>query len=307
MSVRGESNTTQIRRLALRQMELGLTEIDSALADECTDAAIHAVRVRLKRTRALLRLLAHAVAPNHHVDPAALDQCLRDLHHRLGSHRDQAVLRATARHVFKRCGDDLASHNASELELRLTSALYEAAAAAEVLTPAEVVVQVRCQFMRLRRAIQACEPGRFDDAQVLDAAADDYRQARRRLRRARRDHRPENLHALRKSVKRLGYHRRLLHPIWPADWPLDCERIERLGDRLGRHQDVCLLLDALQRPDLRTQLGDLDALAAFEQIGHEYRRDLARRCRRLARKTLRPAPDVAHDRPADAYADLAAV
>lgn len=287
--MRGEPSTAEVRRIALRQMALGLTEVRAALADECTEAAIHAVRLRLKKSRALLRLIAHAIGPDR---SSSFEAALRELHHQLAYHRDHAVLQRTAMRVLERDDLKLSTADRCDFAYRLRGALGVTAQSPRGLTLAEAMAEVGHQFMRLRQTIRAGSAEAFEDRRALSVAVEDYAKARRRLcrlDRAEGDQRRKALHALRKAVKRVDCHRHLLHPIWPDAWALNEARLERLGECLGRHQDVCMLLEAFDQRAVRDRLAATGHMGDVRAAVDRRRRRLARRGVRLARKTLRPA------------------
>lgn len=282
MSKRAATSHEEVRRLALRQMELGRAELASALSRGCTDAAIHAVRVRLKKTRALLRLLDNALGADY---CRRQQTALRRLHHALGAARDRAVLISTAERMIVRCRGKLPDAFGRELLRRLNDEHGSALHAARGAMAALKLMELR--LTGIEAAIRAAPASRFTRQGVLLAAADEYARVRHRLARAIDAGRDEDLHRLRRAVKRLGYHRRLLRRQWPGDWPLDARRLDKLGDRLGEHQDLCILLTTPARLRDRTTIG---GYAAFEAATRRRRDRLARQALKLAGRLLDQRP-----------------
>ncbi len=283
MSKLAATNHGEVRRLALRQMELGRAEVASALTAGCTDAAIHAVRVRLKKTRALLRLVSDALGmPFCRRQQAAL----RRLHHDLGAARDQAVVATTAARMIGRCGGKLPAHFGRELQHLLTRGHDGIHQAARGTYATLKLVELR--LGSIEAALRAAPATRFTMRDALLAVADEYGRVRHRLARASASGDDELLHRLRRAVKRLGYHRRLLRRHWPDDWPLDARRLTKLGDRLGEHQDLCLLLTRLDGAGRRAMT--IKGYAIFDAAARRQHDRLARQALKLAGKLFDQRP-----------------
>jgi CHAD domain-containing protein len=74
-----------------------------------------------------------------------------------------------------------------------------------------------------------------------------YARARRDLERARKTRRVEHLHDFRTHEKRHLYQLELLKKLWPKLLRVEIRELDRLGERLGEHHDLSLLVPALER------------------------------------------------------------
>jgi CHAD domain-containing protein len=216
-----------------------LSEARAALEDPAhSDAvAVHEFRRAMKRWRSFLRLLEPFLEDGRQLRTEA-----RDLARSLGGARDrQSALDAL---------DDLAKHGLTlsarslatirgriealrqsaetnvltgDMRLRLSSALAQADSAVErwplhTLTFADVADRLALGFRDARRAV----PGGWSDAD------------------------PEDLHELRKRIVNHRYQMEIVAPLWPRFGRMWVGEAQRLRDRLGRHQDLTLLMRLIE-------------------------------------------------------------
>lgn len=214
--------------------------------------AVHALRVRMKKFRAVLRLAAPAL-------PTEVLQSLR------------AEARAI-RQVFGLCRDaEVAGHLAAKLAeeaglalpvLRLTPSVPSAAVSCEEVERGLLRLQKRLE----RQPLTPLTPARMHKIWLAQ-----YSRCRRLHRRCRRDPQMEELHVWRKRVKELE-HLGLALAVLRVDLPEARARVRparELGRRLGRLQDLAVLAEALP-----------------SDAGKVWLRLLARRRRRLLRRVF---------------------
>lgn len=219
------------------------------------EPAVHALRVRMKKLRAVLRLAAPVLPP------AAL-QSLR------------AEARAI-RQAFGACRDAevagrLAVKLAEQADLPVPVLRLSPLAAA----PAASREELRRRLCRLERRLPELPLEALTRAQLHEVWWGRYRRCRRLGRRCQRKPRSEALHAWRKRVRELE-HLGLALVALRVDQPAMRQRIlpaRELGRRLGRLQDLAVLAAALP----------LDA-------GRNWQRLLAQRRRRLLRRVFASA------------------
>jgi hypothetical protein len=175
----------------------------AAAADEARplDERVHAVRVRLKRARAALRLVRRRG-----------DRALRDVGRALAPARDEAIARATL----------------ADLGVPLRGARHAARDAAGLKRTAAALEGLELRAPKVRRSGRAARR----------AFVRGYREARRRLRDLRSDGAPERFHAWRKVVKRLALQARLLRRVAPALSRELRGPLEELAERLGELHDL---------------------------------------------------------------------
>ena len=108
-----------------------------------------------------------------------------------------------------------------------------------------------------------------------------YRDARRRLQRALSSPTPAAIHDLRKAVKAHQYHLQFLESAWPALMAPRRDALSDLGELLGQHHDLALLV-----PELRERgFEDLAKLGAERSA--ELQREILRQARRMLAEPAR--------------------
>lgn len=169
---------------------------------------------------------------------------LRDVARQIAALRDAEVMRRT----FETLADALpkSTHQPlrAALDVRRTGAAEpEALLAAVEATRAELqALEARCRGWKLKaREFEAIEPG----------LTDTWRRARKGHRRARRAFEDAQLpaqpfHDWRKAVKQHWYQARLLEPIWPEMMAPHVAQANILGELLGDHNDLDVLLTTLE-------------------------------------------------------------
>jgi CHAD domain-containing protein len=215
-------------RLIIADARQALT--DPKLSDP---EAVHDVRKALKRWRALMRLLAHAIG-----DPA--DQMraeARELMRALTGARDaQSALDAL---------DDLKK---SDVPFSATSAETIRKRLAEMRDAAEktsFTKEIRERMSRyLDYATLSLErwPLRtIDFDTVADGLVSTYRRARQLLPDDWPSVEPEHLHDLRRRVVEHRHQMDLIEPLWPRLGKVWAEEAQRLRNQLGACQDLAVL------------------------------------------------------------------
>jgi len=202
------------------------------------DETVHEVRKSLKRLRALLRLLRHALGPAEY---RRENLALRDTARPLAEVRDAKVFvgtiqalarrrssRGTAARQLAPVVERLAAHHRALAERVLgTDRGLEAAAAvlAAVGARAERWTLPEDQGWKLLK------PG-FERT---------YRRGQRAWRHARREGTSEALHEWRKEVKYLLYQLQVIELAWGAAERMLARRLDRLADLLGEDHDLAVV------------------------------------------------------------------
>jgi CHAD domain-containing protein len=213
-----------LRRLAKEQADDALA---AASAKDPLPGRLHGMRLSVKRTRALLRLLSPGFE-----DADRTDKALRDAARHLAPLRDSHVLKETL---------------ASLIEVDPDPGLLAAVAPeGETTDPAEAIRAYSADMTRLRRRAVGWKLDGADAEILRKGLARTLKLARKRYRDARKDPSPEAVHELRKRVKDHFYHAKLVTPVWPEVIGPHAEAVNRLGDILGRHHDLAVLVDRLE-------------------------------------------------------------
>lgn len=216
--------TDTLHRIA--QSQIG--PIRQTLAQGPDPAGIHDIRKRVKKLRALLRLLRTGLP---RIQPAET-VLLRDAARLLAVQRDASVRLATLDSLMQD-GDGpemlaLRAHLAVEAETAPQAAAFDPA-------------RLRDLFDSLALRVETWQVRGHDRRVLTEGLALTREKARRQLRLARDNGSAEALHDLRKRVKDHWYQARLLAPVWPAMFKPVVDEAGRLGETLGLHHDLAQL------------------------------------------------------------------
>jgi CHAD domain-containing protein len=220
---RGERVDDAVERIVREQLQAARR--DAAKEELPLDERVHAIRSRIKKARAALRL----VRPAGDRALVTEERTLRDLARSLSDARDTAVSRATAGRLAREEGGRAPPAPDAERE----------AAERDLRRALERLGSVRPRTVDVRHG------GRV----ARGAFTRDYRKARRRLRELRPDESGPRFHEWRKVVKRLALETRILRRATSLlgrafDGPLD-----RLPDVLGDIHDLSVLHARLEGSD----------------------------------------------------------
>lgn len=207
----------------------------AALADpKLSEAeAVHEVRKALKRWRAFMRLLQHAIG-----EPAIQMRVeARDLMRSLARARDaQAALDALG--DLRKAKNPLSPSSLDTIRKRLTE--LRDAAEATSFTP-----EARERLARyLDDATQALERWPLQDIAfetVTEGLTATYRRARRLIPKHWNDADAEHLHKLRRRVVEQRHQMDLIEHLWPRRGKAWAQEAQRLRNQLGACQDLVVL------------------------------------------------------------------
>jgi len=239
---RKETVADGVRRIAKQQLARAAAE----LGDEQREPAdqVHQVRKRLKKMRALLRLVRDDIGkPVYRKE----NHRLRALGHQLSAARDAQVMLDTA---VALAGDhpDLATVDFDGLRSHLQQGCER-----ESLNegPADDLVR---EISGKLVATDARIDGWPLDANGFSAISPGmrraYKKGRKLLRNLDNSSTDEHLHAWRKRVKDHWYHARLLERIWPEVMSCHVDELKKLSELLGDYHDLAVFQATLrQLPD----------------------------------------------------------
>jgi len=195
--------------------------------------AVHAFRRAMKEWRALMRLLAPFIADAERWRIEARDHA-RSLAHARDS---QAALNAFDDLLKK--GVVLTERSAKTVRERIDA--LRGSEERAVLTP-ELRDSILAWIDEAAAAVEQWPLDPFDFDAVAAQLTVGYRSARRRLPAHWSLATPESLHALRRRVVDHRYQMELIEPLWPRFGRMWTGEAERLRDRLGRCQDLEVLM-----------------------------------------------------------------
>ena len=279
---KGEPPETAFRAIALDQLDEALSDLDNP--DRDGRSVVHEARRRCKKLRGLLRLV-RPVFPEFARENAAI----RDAAALLSHLRDAEVLHQTVAELVEWRHDDALVR----IEQRL--------AAEHSPAPGDRLDQFRARL----EAVRARVPSWSLEAGGVHAWApglrQTYRQARRRMRTARRSHEPRDVHEWRKATKNHGFHLDLLKRVAPDVLGSELELVDQLSTSLGRHHDLVVLAAAVAAgPD---RFGAPDDVAVLRSAIADRLREVEEAAFALGRQLMAERPSAVSDRFATHWKD----
>ncbi|MEX0704268.1 MAG: CHAD domain-containing protein [Planctomycetales bacterium] len=253
---RKESVPDGVRRIVREQIDRAIADATSGEFD--LHAAVHQVRKRCKKIRAVLRLVRPQFEPTYRFENA----WFRDAARGLATFRDAESIIECCASLEKRFADHPESGALAGLRERLVERRYR-------LTHEEHDLQQRLgEFLQELRGARE----RVDDwplgtggfGGIVAGLQESYRRGRAALRAAYDAPTPENFHEWRKQVKYHWHHVRLLRNIWKRPMRAWENELDELSERLGDDHDLAVLRATLA--DEGDSLGDESELDAYRSL-----------------------------------------
>ncbi len=231
------------REIALSQIDAALDAVDRH--DDTARSAVHEVRRRCKKLRALLRLVRPAF---EHF--GSENGAIRDAAATLSSTRDAEVQRLTILSLAEGSDD---------------AALLEAIAGRLPEAPAERQFQKLVRFgaalSEVRERVPEWRLDKDNAAPLLRGLRANYRDERRRMHLAERTRLADDMHEWRKANKYFGSHLALLRTGLEDELLAEREAVDQLSTLLGQHHDLSVLREAATQTPLL--FGDTDEVAVL--------------------------------------------
>jgi len=278
-----------VRRMARGEIDRALELIEAERGDTLP-ATIHGVRKRAKRLRGLLRLVRPALPAYAHENGA-----IREAARLLSPLRDRSSLITTY--------DRLLADNPAVTDRRPYGAFRAA------LTRAEADAAADPETMEALRAVALALRGVRDrtgkwklkdhDAAAFSAGAEiTMKRAAKALKAARKSHdhgrtAADEVHELRKRTKYHRFHIRILAPVWPEVMEPRMDQADRLGDLLGFHHDLAVLVERSRTLELPA---DLSTRAALHGLAETRQADILTEALPIADRLFAEDPEAVTDR-----------
>ncbi len=270
-----------LRRVALEQLDGCLADLNG-LGERAVDEIVHETRRRLKRVRAVLRLLRRTLGRDA---CRRDDDCLRQAANRLSPARDAAVLLQTLDWLALQAG---AGDEAATACRAAKAWLVEHGRPAAVAPPAgDELTRLASLLAAVRQRVAAWPAGGGSWAPIGFGLRRCYGKCRRLAGIAERSNQADCFHQWRKQAKRLWHQLQLLRPCWPEVLEPLCDELARLSTALGQHHDLSLLIEALDRPAAGPPLPEIKHVVALAQAS---RQAVARQAIALGRRLLAERP-----------------
>jgi CHAD domain-containing protein len=227
----------EIRRIVLRQLEAGSAELTS-VGDPKSDDAIHDARRRVKKVRAVIRL----VQPGRNKGFRAVDKDLHDVSRLLAPVADGrgiiATLDALAHLYRKRLPKPVVDSIRAGL-------LDRAAQTARQARSDHVLPTSAATLKAERRRVKYWEMRTEGFRALAPGIETNFRQSRKAMLAARRRPTVEQYHEWRRLVKNHWFHLRLLASRCGYHLRADQSQLETLDGVLGECHNLAMLLDVL--------------------------------------------------------------
>jgi CHAD domain-containing protein len=265
---RGEPVPEGIRRIAREQLEAA---VDSLNGESKRDAAIHDARKRVKKTRALLRLVKDELGDVY----VAENTRLRDSGRGLSAFRDAAAIIGTFDDLCERYRDELGNHNLDSIRRGLL--LHK--------TRAERKAGIKDALHKISASLahSAKRTGRWTlatdgFAAIAPGLEDTFRRGAKALADVRKHPRSESFHEWRKRVKDHWYHVRLLEDLWSDVMSGYEKSLKQLEDWLGSDHNLTVLRERIAaEPEFYGTAQDIDLLMSLMSRQEKEWRDCALR------------------------------
>lgn len=266
-----------LEELSFRALNLATASHDRAERGDFGARSVHATRAGAKRLRALWQLLRPAI------DAGVADDAnvrLRDSNRLLAPARDAHVARKTTSKLLAKC--------ARGKDRKALRAFRDTLPADSKRTPALVnVLGLAAVYREELAAWRSLAIDASDQAVIYSGMRRAYGKGQRLARKAIASGGPSSYHRWRKWVKYLLYQLEALDPRllgWQRDYAL---LLDRLGDALGKYNDLQNLREQALSSDLsRPTRRRVSALV------DERARRIRRRCQKLHVDVYRARPEI---------------
>ena len=228
-----ESVSKGIKRIATEQIEKAISEL-SATDELGVDEAVHQARKRLKKTRAVVRLVRDSLGKKSYRRENAR---FRDLGRNLASLRDGKVQIETLNNLTRHFADiapETFTDMRRELEVNYRQEYQQ------VLNE-NILISVKNQLKDAKDAIADWTIEANDWSAINKSLKRVYKQGYKELDQSRSKPTAENLHEWRKRVKYLRYQLKILSQIWSEIMTEWVDQTHDLSDYLGEDHDLAVL------------------------------------------------------------------
>lgn len=220
------------RRILIEQTERLAEALASA--DENLEEAIHEVRKRCKRVRAVARLLRPHARELYRRENAAF----RDIARRLSPFRDA--------HVQVETFDQLVSRAPERERLAGLKDLIPVAISRNEEMLKKQLSATRDDVRAAQKRLEALRISDGPPPQLIGAGLRvNYQRGRRAMEGAYDKPEPTAFHEWRKHVKDLGYQTQILRNLWPPVFKRLKGELDTLGDLLGKEHDLTVMRNVM--------------------------------------------------------------
>jgi CHAD domain-containing protein len=274
----GAPIAVEVRRIVLRQLELAISELHS-VGDPQSDEAVHDARRRVKKIRAIIRL----VGPVLNGSGRSVDRDLSKVSRLLAPVADGQGVVETLEELAHRYAKALpkVTLEAARLGVIRNSARADHEAATRG------IVEIAASTLRHeRKRIKQWRIGARGFKAIAPGLEDSYRRARRMMIHAWSKPPPSRFHSWRRCVKDHWFHVRLVEGRCGHHLLTHQRRIEALDGILGEYHNVILLRDVLTKDTALTR----EEIARCLRVVARYQRVLRRHAETLGVRVFTERP-----------------
>jgi CHAD domain-containing protein len=233
----GASISSEIRRIVLKQLEAAISELHS-VGDPQSDDAVHDARRRVKKIRAIIRL----VRPVLDKEYRAVDRDLSTVSRLLAPVADGRGIVETLEEIEHRYPASLPNRTFAAAR----AGVLRNGARADREAHQRGILKIAAGTLRSERSRVKHWRIRADGFRAIAPGLEEsYRRARRKMIETWSKPKPSNFHTWRRSVKDHWFHVRLLEGRCGDHLVFYERRIEALDGILGEYHNVVLLRDVL--------------------------------------------------------------
>jgi CHAD domain-containing protein len=259
----------EVQRVASEELAQAMEFLSTKELD--LDTAVHEARKRIKRLRALLRLVRGELGS---VFDDVNDE-LRATARRLASAREAAATLEAIDRLKADKGNDVPDELFAAARETFRGRTPNRASLGDLLETSARNLE------GVAKAIDGAELDGSGFGLLKPGFRRTYRTARRRLNEAMRSHTAEAFHELRKSVKAHQHQLHFLELAWPELLTLRREALSDLSELLGQHHDLALLV-----PELR-DAGHAELAELGVKRSAELEQEILQRANRLLSEPAR--------------------
>ena len=278
----GEPVSKGVKRLAAKELDKAI-EVLSARGKGDRDETVHDARKRLKKVRALLRLVRDEVGESVY---KAENAALRDAAHPLTEVRDAKVLVDALDGVIEHAAEGVNGHAFDSLRRALGANQREVRK--RVLEVRGAFTKVKAALREARRRVKDWPVAKRGWGALEGGLRRVYRAARNAFATAAAAATVENLHEWRKQVKYLWHQLEVLEPVWPGMMDVLAEQARVLSGYLGDDHDLAILRQTLEGDPQKFR--DRNAVEKLLPLLDRRRAELQRQAAALGQRLHRDRP-----------------
>lgn len=253
----GESVSKGIKRIATEQIDKAIADL-SVKDETSVDEAVHQARKRLKKTRAVVRLVRDRLGKKVYKQENAR---YRDIGRKLANLRDAKVQIVTLDNLTAHFGNTVGEEAFTDIRRELQ---VDYRREYQRVLNKGIIISVKNELKDAKTQINNWKIKSSGWKAIDKSLKRVYKRGDKGLDTAMSEPTPENLHDWRKRVKYLRYHLSILRPIWSEMMEEWIDRTHDLSDYLGEDHDLAVLQEFVsnqpKRFDRQNTLESLNAL-----------------------------------------------